>query len=94
VSLTDSIRRIFGLRTRREEGLIIIARTTSEGEAALWRDILNQWGIPCIVRDRSALAYLHAGGAFELSVRIEDEDHARQLIGPIPPSTPDPDPRP
>lgn len=71
-------------RPRRESqpgDIVLLANPGSEAEAELWRDVLAQWGIPALVRNRSATAYLHLGDDFEVFVLQQDLAEARQLVG-------------
>lgn len=70
--------------------VVLLGNPAGEAEAELWRNILAQWGIAALVRNRSATAYLHLGDDFEVFVRRDDLDEARQLVGldPHPPDDP------
>ena len=72
------------------DDVVLLGNPGSEAEAELWRNILAQWGIAALVRNRSATAYLHLGDDFEVFVRRDDLDEARQLVGldPHPPDDP------
>jgi hypothetical protein len=70
--------------------VVLLGNPGSEAEAELWRNILAQWGIAALVRNRSATAYLHLGDDFEVFVRRDDLDEARQLVGLEPPPPDDP----
>ena len=61
--------------------VVLLGNPAGEAEAELWRNILAQWGIAALVRNRSATAYLHLGDDFEVFVRRDDLDEARQLVG-------------
>jgi hypothetical protein len=65
----------------RRGGLALVGRPQGEAEAELWRDILGQWGVTCLVKNVSALAYTSTGDMFEVWVREEDEEYARELLG-------------
>jgi hypothetical protein len=82
----DAVRRlreIFLLR-RSEPGPedpVLLGRPDGEGEAMLWKNILEQWGIHALVRNVSATAYLRLGDLFEVWVLQRDLEEARQLVG-------------
>lgn len=66
------------------DDLILIAISHSEIEATIWRDALEQEGIPAFVRNRDPLAPLGVPMPFptlELYVAGRDEKRARWVIG-------------
>ena len=68
---------------------VLLGRPDGEGEALLWKNILEQWGIHALVRNVSATAYLRLGDLFEVWVLQRDLEEARQLVGI---GVPQPDP--
>ena len=60
---------------------VLLGRPDGEGEALLWQNILEQWGIHALVRNVSATAYLRLGDLFEVWVLRRDLEEARQLVG-------------
>ena len=64
--------------------LVLIAISHSEIEATIWRDALEQEGVPAFVRNRDPLAALGVPTPFptlELYVVGRDEKRARWVIG-------------
>ena len=74
--------RIFGVprRAANDDDLVLLGEPHSEAEAALWRNILEQWGIRCLVRNVSVTAYLRMGDSFQVWVLQRDLEEARSLI--------------
>lgn len=83
MSVFERIAAIFRRPQRDPEpgDLVLLGNPDSEAEAELWRNILAQWGIPTLVRNRSATAYLHFADNYEVLVRHDDLEEARQLVG-------------
>ena len=83
MSVLDRLTAIFRRPARDPEpdDLVLLGNPESEAEAELWRNILAQWGIAALVRNRSATAYLHFADNYEVLVRHDDLDEARQLVG-------------
>jgi hypothetical protein len=68
----------------RPEDLVLIGTATSEVEATIWRDALEQEGVASFVRNRDPLAPIGVPalfGRFELFVLPRDEKRARWIIG-------------
>ncbi len=63
------------------DGLVLVGRPQGEAEAELWRNILSQWGVTCLIKNVSALAYIRLGDMFEVWVREEDGEYACELLG-------------
>jgi hypothetical protein len=74
--------RLFGLPKRppSDDDLALLGAPSSEAEAALWSNILEQWGIRCLVRNVSVTAYLRMGDSFQVWVLQRDLEEARALI--------------
>lgn len=83
MSVFDRLSDIFRRPTRDPEpgDIVLLGNPESEAEAELWRDILAQWGIAALVRNRSATAYLHFADNYEVLIRHQDLEEARQLVG-------------
>jgi hypothetical protein len=83
MSVLDRLTAIFRRppRHRQPDDIVLLGKPDSEAEAELWRNILAQWGIAALVRNRSATAYLHFADNYEVLVRHEDLEEARQLVG-------------
>jgi hypothetical protein len=69
-----------------QDGLVLLAVASSELEATIWRDALEQEGIRPFVRNRDPLA--PAGipflfDKFEVFVLQRDERRARWIIGEV-----------
>ncbi len=63
------------------DDLVLLGRPDSEAEAALWRDILLQWGVPSLIKNVGALAYMHSGAEqCQVWVLQRDEESARELL--------------
>ena len=84
---------------RKRDEPVLLAIASSEIEATIWRDALEQEGIPNFIRNRDPLAPAGVPLRFdriELFVNARDEKRARWVIGeaidPAPASTPDPTP--
>jgi hypothetical protein len=61
--------------------LVLLGRPESEAEAELWRNILLQWGVHCLIKNVSALAYMHSGAdLWQVWVMGQDEEYARELL--------------
>lgn len=63
------------------DDIVLLGNPESEAEAELWRGILAQWGIVALVRNRSATAYLQFADHYEVLVRHDNLEEARQLVG-------------
>jgi hypothetical protein len=74
--------RLFGVprRASNDDDLALLGEPDSEAEAELWRNILEQWGIRCLVRNVSVTAYLRMGDSFQVWVLQRDLEDARSLI--------------
>lgn len=68
-----------------QESLVKLAAARDEVELALWRDVLEQEGIPIMVKNVDALAISYYSPpspySFEVYVRAKDERRARWLLG-------------
>jgi hypothetical protein len=62
------------------DDLVLLAETDAEPVAQLWRNILERWGVQCMIKNVSALAHLRMGDRFEVYVLQRDLDYARELI--------------
>jgi hypothetical protein len=70
--------------TRRNDDLVLLAVASSEIEATIWRDALEQEGIRALIRNRDPLAPIGVPLRFdrlELFVHVRDEKRARWVIG-------------
>jgi hypothetical protein len=74
--------RVFGVPKRppSDDDLVLLGVPDSEAEAVLWSNILEQWGIRCLVRNVSVTAYLRMGDSFQVWVLQRDFEEARALI--------------
>ena len=74
--------RLFGVPRRQagEGDLALLGDPASEAEAELWRNILEQWGVRCLIKNTSATAYLRLGDAYQVWVLHEDLEEASSLI--------------
>lgn len=78
------------------DDLVLLGRPSGEPEAELWRNILMQWGVHCLIKNVSALAYMHSGAdILQVWVLQRDEEYARELLslgedGTVADATPDP----
>ena len=64
------------------EDLVLLGSPESEAEAELWRNILLQWGVHCLIKNVSALAYMHSGAdLYQVWVLQRDQAYARELLG-------------
>jgi len=71
----------FPPRAETPDDLVLLGRPQSEAEAELWRNILSQWGVLCLIKNVSALAYTRVGDMFEVWVRRDDAEYGRELLG-------------
>lgn len=71
-----------GGELRPEEPVPLVV-VDNEPTAELWRGILEDNGIPCMLRNRAALAYLRGlpFGRWELLVRHGDLERAKGVLG-------------
>lgn len=61
---------------------MLLGRPAGEAEAELWRNILLQWGVRCLIKNVSVLAYMHSGAdLFQVWVLRQDLEEARALLG-------------
>jgi hypothetical protein len=73
------------------DDLVLLGEPSGEAEAELWRNILAQWGVHCLVKNVSATAYLRLGDQFLVYVLQQDLEYARELVG-LAPRAASPDP--
>jgi hypothetical protein len=73
--------RLFGVPKRppSDDDLVLLGEPSSEAEAELWRNILEQWGIRCLVRNVSVTAYIRMGDSFQVWVLKRDLEEAKSL---------------
>ncbi len=66
--------------SRREEPLVRIASAGNGALAAMWREVLENSGIPCLVRATGPEAYVTFASPHEFYVRAADAERARELL--------------
>ena len=76
-----------GRPSGRKPGIALLATANGRGEAEVWESKLRAAGIPCIVRNTAATAYLQAdlpfGGPFEVYVPGTALVRARDVLGDL-----------
>ena len=63
--------------------LVLLAEPEGEIVAGLWRGILEDKGVRCLVKNVNGIAHLQSNAVpmFEIHVLYKDVERARQLIG-------------
>jgi hypothetical protein len=77
-----------GPREPGPDDLVLLGRPEGEAEAELWKNILAQWGVPALVKNVSALAYIRLGDLYEVWVLQKDLEYALSLLNQEPSHTP------
>lgn len=64
------------------EGMVTVARFESPVEAQIAKGVLESAGIDCFLVGENVNSLLQAAFRVRLQVRTEDEEAARELLGP------------
>ncbi len=69
------------------DALVKVAAALSEPEAAMWRELLENNGIPAMVKNTNVLSVTFETGSMpwdcDLYVRRRDLERAREILGPL-----------
>jgi hypothetical protein len=61
--------------------IVVLTETAGEGVAGLYRGILEQNGIHCIVQNVSGGPYMTIGQSWEVRVQFKDIARATEILG-------------
>jgi hypothetical protein len=60
--------------------IVVLTGADDEATAGLYRNLLEQHGIPCVLQNTSASAYLRFGQSWEVRVRYKDVARATEIL--------------
>jgi hypothetical protein len=76
------LRRLFGgAKEPGPDDLVLLAEAEGEAVAEMWRGMLEQRGVHCLVKNVSSLAHLRIGAPYEVYVLGRDVEYAREVLG-------------